>query len=126
MSTNNKSKRTAAARASRKRAAGGGPSQAAPALDPPFGYRKTETGELEAEPDEVVVIQRIYALADKHMRPPAIAEKLHAEELTARGLRWDGRRVVRVLRRRNDHDRPGVIGKATSPRDGDNTGAVHG
>ena len=124
----NKRKRTAASRASRKAAAkaAGGGAAGAPAMDPPFGYRTTEDGAREAEPAEIVVIERILELAKKRSKPADLAKKLNDEELTARGNPWDARAVARILRRVSAQDRRSSDGRVGSAAEGHGAGPLRG
>ena len=129
MTSKNKRKRTAESRASRKAAAVadvGGSEARTPPLDPPFGYRTTEDGGREAEPEELEVVERMLKLAEKRVTPADIAKQLNKEELTARGSQWDGRAVARVLRRGAPSDRQGGGGRVTSARTGHGAGPLRG
>lgn len=99
----NKQSKRLAARAAQRAAAGASAStvDVIASLDPPFGYAK-DGEELVADEDETAVVTRMRELADKRLGIEAIAKKLNDEELLARGNRWDGRAVARILRRRVD------------------------
>jgi len=65
----------------------------------PYGYRVSADGQLERDAAEQQVIANVQALRDEGLSIRAVAERLNADGVPARGRRWYPTTVARMLDR---------------------------